>query len=80
MAGALQEISVCCGWDSRWVVRRASLKRWFLQGDAQKLEEAVLARREKGLSRQRDQQGRVPEVENGLAGVRNSRRPEAGDG
>lgn len=47
-----------------------SPKRWFLQGDAQKLEEAVLARRGKRLSRQRGQQVRVPEVEDGLAAVR----------
>lgn len=44
------------------------------------MEEAVLVRREKRLSRQRGQQVRVPEAENGLADVRNTRRPEAGDG
>lgn len=66
-----------CGW---WVVRRVALRRWFPQGDAQKMGEAVLARSEKRLSRQRDQQVRVPEAENALAGVRNTRRSEAAGG
>lgn len=39
------------------------------------IEEAALARAGKVLSRQRDQQVRIPEVENDLAGVRNTRRP-----
>lgn len=40
------------------------------------MEEAVLARPGKALSGQRDQPERTPEVENGLAGVRSTRRPE----